>query len=157
MASAAEHSRVNSGANGTSGGRKSVLVTGGASGIGLAMVRHLASEGYRVSILDVNENVGQEIASQVASDFPNATVVFKRADVSSWEQQAAAFKEVFEESGGHLDVVMANAGISEQGATTVVDLQENEPSKPRLKSVDVNLTGTIYCESHHPRFSGIRD
>ncbi|KAH8887029.1 NAD(P)-binding protein [Thozetella sp. PMI_491] len=124
-------------------GQKSVLVTGGSSGIGLENVRHFASQGHRVAMLDVSSS-GAEVAAEVAAEFPQSTVTFKKCDVSSWEDQAAAFKQVYDDHGGRLDVVMANAGISEQGVTTAIDLSEEEPSKPRTKSLEVNLVGVVY-------------
>lgn len=124
----------------------SVIVTGGASGIGLAMSRHFASLGYQVAILDVNAKSGLEAAKELSEEYPAATVVFKKCDVVSWEEQAAVFKEVFHEHGGKLDVVMANAGIAEGGSVTVVDLEEEEPSPPRLTTLNINLIGVIYCE-----------
>lgn len=126
--------------------QKSVLVTGGGSGIGLAMVRHFASEGHRVAILDVNAAAGAKVAADVAAEYPSAGISFKKCDVSSWSEQAAVFKEVYGEHGNRLDVVMANAGISEQGTTSSVDLKEDTPSEPRLAVMNVNLTGVIYCE-----------
>jgi NAD(P)-dependent dehydrogenase (short-subunit alcohol dehydrogenase family) len=68
----------------------------------------------------------------------------------SWDEQAAAFKAAFREHGGRLDVVVANAGVSEQGATTLVRLdggeEEAEPSRPKMATVEVNLVGAIYCK-----------
>lgn len=125
---------------------KSVIVTGGASGIGLAMSRHFASEGHNIAILDVNVEAGENVAKELQTEFPGTKVSFKRCDVSSWDEQARVFEEVYREHGGVIDVVMANAGIAEGGAVTVVDLKEDTPSKPRLKTLDINLVGTIYCE-----------
>ncbi|KAB5581022.1 15-hydroxyprostaglandin dehydrogenase [Coniochaeta sp. 2T2.1] len=122
---------------------KSVIVTGGGSGIGLAMSRHFASEGHNVAIFDVNAESGAKIASELSSKHPNATVTFRKSDVSSWDDLAAAFKEVYEQRGS-IDIVMANAGVSEQGSSSAVDLSEAEPTKPRLKVFDVNLTGVVY-------------
>ncbi|KAK3313952.1 hypothetical protein B0H66DRAFT_567447 [Apodospora peruviana] len=124
--------------------RKSAIVTGGASGIGLAMSRHFASQGHRVAILDVDTNSGPQIAAYVAAEYPYSTVSFKKCDVTSWDEQAAVFKEVYEEHGGRLEIVMANAGVSEQGATTAVHLDEDSPSPPRLTVLNINLIGTIY-------------
>jgi NAD(P)-dependent dehydrogenase (short-subunit alcohol dehydrogenase family) len=127
--------------------QKSVIVTGGCSGIGLTMARHFASEHHRVTIFDVSpEETGQETARTLSSTYPQAKVTFKRCDVSSWDEQAAAFKAVYEEHG-RIDIVMANAGISEQGSTSAINLKEDTPSKPRLKVLDVNLTGVIYSKS----------
>ncbi|KAK3689960.1 hypothetical protein B0T22DRAFT_481142 [Podospora appendiculata] len=124
---------------------KSVIVTGGASGIGLTMSRHFASWGYRVAILDINADSGPGIATEIAAEFPESTVSFRKCDVSSWDDQAAAFKAVFHEHGGGIDIVMANAGISEQGSTTAVDLAEvDEPLPPKLAAIQVNLIGVMY-------------
>ncbi|KAI1773237.1 NAD(P)-binding protein [Hypoxylon cercidicola] len=123
--------------------RLSVIVTGGASGLGLSMTKYFASLGYIVTIFDVNTDAGHKVAAQVASENPQATVGFKRIDVTSWSDQATAFKEVYQQHG-KIDVVMANAGISEQGASSLALVEEEEPSQPRLRTLDVNLTGTIY-------------
>ncbi|KAK3376043.1 hypothetical protein B0T24DRAFT_572633 [Lasiosphaeria ovina] len=126
---------------------KSVIVTGGASGIGLAMSRHFASSGHRVAILDVNGDSGPATAAAVAAEFPQARVSFRKCDVSSWADQAAAFEHVYRDHGGRIDVVMANAGVSEQGATTLVhrlDEEEDSPSPPNLATININLVGTIY-------------
>lgn len=128
------------------GGRKSVLVTGGGSGIGLAMARHFASEGHLVAVLDVNAASGAKVVADLAAEFPAATIAFKKCDVTSWTDQAKVFAEVYEEHGARLDVVMANAGISEQGGSSSVDLTEETPSEPRLGAINVNLVGVVYCE-----------
>ncbi|KAL2024736.1 hypothetical protein VTK56DRAFT_5557 [Thermocarpiscus australiensis] len=130
---------------------KSIIVTGGASGIGLALTRHFASRGHRVAILDVvDAAAGQAVAASVAAAFPRAeaAVSFHRCDVASWDEQAAAFERVFALHGGRLDVVVANAGVSEQGVTTLVRVGGEDsgerPERPRMRAVEVNLVGTIY-------------
>lgn len=139
-------------------GPKTVIVTGGASGLGLAMARHFAAQGDRVVILDVNAETGAAAAAEVSSSsssaaHPQATAVsFRKCDISSWDSQAATFKAVYhQEAGGRIDVVMANAGISEQGASSLLawdegEGEEDEPTQPRLRTLDVNLVGTIYCK-----------
>ena len=132
--------------NGAGLPRKSVIVTGGASGIGLAITRHFASEGHNIAILDINSSSGPQIAAEIATEFRQSAIKFWKCDVSSWEEQAAVFKAVYEEHGNNVDIVVANAGISEQGQTTLIDLKEETPSEPRLKSVNINFVGVIYCE-----------
>lgn len=132
--------------NATNGhARKVAIVSGGASGIGLAMSRHFAAEGYNVAIFDVTVAAGEEAASSIAADSPQAKVVFKKCDVSSWQSQALSFKEVHSEFG-RIDVVCANAGISERGASALGSFEEDAPVEPDLKIMDVNLTGVIYCK-----------
>ncbi|KAM7221555.1 15-hydroxyprostaglandin dehydrogenase [Rhypophila decipiens] len=154
---------------------KSIIITGGASGIGLAMARYLASQGkgHRICILDIDP-LGEKIAAEIEAEFSNTSlhhsvhVTFKRCDVSSWDDQARVFKEVFDEQG-RVDIVMANAGVSEQGRSTMVDLSDDdddgEPNKPRLKVLEVNLMGVIYSvklATHYmkktkPRLTGTQD
>lgn len=133
---------------------KTVIVTGGASGIGLAIAEHFASQGHIVAIFDVNIDSGNEVASKLASENPQSKITFKKCDVSSWKNQAEAFKEVYAESG-KIDIVVANAGISEQGGSSLASIEDDEPQEPKLNVVHVNLSGVIYCEfelsSHRPR------
>jgi hypothetical protein len=44
-----------------------------------------------------------------------------------------------------VDIVFANAGVTEVGKFLEED-GDGEPKKPQLKTLDVNLTGTLYCE-----------
>lgn len=143
--------------NGTNGHgaayKKTAIVTGGASGIGLAMARHFASEGYDVALLDVagEEPVAAALdqvrkAGAEGKGDGKAKVIFRRCDVSSWREQADGFRAVHDEFG-RVDVVCANAGISERGASVMAAVEEDEPRQPDLKVVDVCLTGVIYCKS----------
>ncbi|KAI1453911.1 putative short chain dehydrogenase/reductase [Annulohypoxylon moriforme] len=121
----------------------SVVVTGGASGLGLSMVEYFASQGHTVTIFDVNTQAGHHVAADLAKKHPEGKVDFKFCNITSWDSQATAFREVYEKTG-HVDIVMANAGISEQGVSSLGLADEEEPSQPRLRALDVNLTGTIY-------------
>lgn len=125
--------------------QKVAIVSGGASGIGLAMSEHFVSEGYHVAIFDVNQEAAQDVISSITSANPQAKVIFKLCDVSSWQNQAQNFKDIHSEFG-RIDVVCANAGISEKGASAIASIENDEPLEPNLKIMDVNLSGVIYCE-----------
>lgn len=129
--------------------QKVAIVSGGASGIGLAMSQYFASEGYNVAIFDVDARAGKEFISEIASKNRQVKVTFKLCDVSSWQNQAQNFKEVHSEFG-RIDVVCANAGISEKGASALGSIETDEPVEPNLKIMDVNLSGVIYCERSGP-------
>lgn len=79
-----------------------VVVTGGASGIGLAAVKLLLSLGAKVISIDWKEDSGQ-----VASDSEDHEYV--KADVTSWIDLRAAFNRTIRKHG-HVDHVFANAG-----------------------------------------------
>lgn len=128
--------------------RQTTVVTGGSSGIGLAMTRYFASKGHHVYVLDLGTETGEAVAKQLSSEFPSATVSFKKSDVSSWDELARAFKDIYA-SRGRIDAVMANAGISEHGSSSLL-AQEDEPSQPSLKTLDVNMTGVVYSKSTFP-------
>ncbi len=57
------------------------------------------------------------------------------------------FKSVHEVVG-RIDVVCANAGVSEIGKLVGKDEvdESGEPKKPNLKTLDINLTGTLFCK-----------
>lgn len=115
------------------------LVTGAASGIGLASTKYLVSRGFRVAIVDWNESLA-EIESQKLAPH---TAVFK-CDVSSWESQAAVFEAVAKR-WGRIDVVHANAGIPDQ--LPLLQEAASEPKKPNTRAVEVDYYGAIYSVS----------
>ncbi|KAL0768366.1 hypothetical protein CaCOL14_009341 [Colletotrichum acutatum] len=122
---------------------KSIIVTGGASGIGLTIVRHFASQGGCVAIFDVNAASGKSIVSDVASEYPQSTVTFHHCDVSLWKEQTQAFSDVYD-AFGRIDIVFANAGIAEGIANALATIHSDAPQEPNLKVVAVDLNGVIY-------------
>lgn len=80
------------------------VVTGAASGIGLAIARELASRGARVTLSDVDVEGGQARASEL----PNAR--FTEADLSRSEDSQRLIAETIA-AEGHVDILVNNAGI----------------------------------------------
>ncbi len=75
---------------------KVVVITGGASGLGLATARYLASEkGARIAILDLNVEAGDRAVAEVGTE----RAVFVRTDVSSEESVLAAVDAVIARFG----------------------------------------------------------
>ena len=87
---------------------QSAIVTGGASGIGLAMVEALASQGARVMILDMDEPALQREAARLQAE--GFEVQGRRLDVTDRAALDSAFDAAAALHGG-LDLVFANAGI----------------------------------------------
>lgn len=84
---------------------KVALVTGGASGVGLEVVKLLLAEGAKVAFSDINEAAGQQLAAELGE-----RAMFMRHDVSSEEDWAAVIAAV-QQRFGVLNVLVNNAGI----------------------------------------------
>jgi 3(or 17)beta-hydroxysteroid dehydrogenase len=84
---------------------KVALVTGGAQGIGKAIVRSFAAEGARVIIADIDPSEGEALAGEL----PGA--VFRQLDVADERQWIAVLDSVVADFG-RLDVLVNNAGIT---------------------------------------------
>ena len=111
---------------------KTVLVSGGARGMGAAHVARLVAEGARVVVGDVRDDEGAEL---VAGFGPSAS--YTRLDVTDPASWAAAVEHT-EHAFGPLDVLVNNAGIG-GGTTKLVDI----PLADWQAVLDVNLTGTF--------------
>jgi NAD(P)-dependent dehydrogenase (short-subunit alcohol dehydrogenase family) len=110
-----------------------VLVTAGASGIGLAIVDRLLKHQARVAICDVSESA----ISTFSKAHPRAEAV--RADVSNEAEVDALFAIVKNKLGG-LDALINNAGIA--GPTGAVE--DIDPAEWR-RCLEVGLTGQFLC------------
>ncbi|OAL38505.1 hypothetical protein AYO20_02154 [Fonsecaea nubica] len=91
---------------------KVALVTGAASGIGLATARIFAQHGAKVIVVDLDAKKVQAVASSIGHGCDSYT-----CDVSSWEQQVALFDWVTR-AYGPPEIVCLNAGIDPELATT---------------------------------------
>ena len=128
---------------------KVALITGGASGMGLAVAQTLAPKGWTVHLLDFNEKAG----ATVTQSLPNSK--FHKVDVTSWESLSKAFEAVFSENG-RLDFVFANAGIVERDNFYDTPDSDGIPPEPNQKTIDVNLKAVInqsYLALHYFRRS----
>jgi len=113
------------------GAARVALLTGGASGIGLAVARALAADGVRVVLGDRDEQAGQSAAAEVGG-------VFVETDVGDPEQVRAAV-DVARREDGRLDLVVLNAGIT-TGETPIdrIDLD-------RYRTImAVNVDGVVF-------------
>ena len=88
---------------------KTVVVTGGANGIGYGIARRFAEAGANVVISDINEEAGTAKAGTLAAEFGGQTL-FVKTDVSS-EEDVKALVAKTKETFGSLDVMVNNAGI----------------------------------------------
>jgi NAD(P)-dependent dehydrogenase (short-subunit alcohol dehydrogenase family) len=108
-----------------------VLVTGGARGVGAATVRELARRGARVSVVGLEP----ELLERVASEGGPGNVWFE-ADVTNSEQLEEAVANTTNALGG-LDAVVANAGISNSNPMAVGSIEAH------IRTVEVNVGGLL--------------
>jgi NAD(P)-dependent dehydrogenase (short-subunit alcohol dehydrogenase family) len=117
---------------------KVCVVTGGASGIGLATARALAAEGGRVAVADIDEAAAGRAAGELGD---NATAfAVDVTDEASVERLYAGVVERF----GRLDVCHNNAGILLPGDTDPVATTLDTWNR----LIAVNLTGVFLCMRH---------
>jgi NAD(P)-dependent dehydrogenase (short-subunit alcohol dehydrogenase family) len=111
------------------------LVTGGASGLGLATVERLAAAGAQVTILDLPTSQGKAVAERLGD-----SVSFAPADVTDPDMVGAALAEIGE-SGRDLRIVVNCAGIGTPAK--VVSKKGPFPLDLFRQTVAVNLVGTF--------------
>jgi NAD(P)-dependent dehydrogenase (short-subunit alcohol dehydrogenase family) len=90
---------------------KSVVITGGANGMGEQAVRDFVAVGCFVTFSDINLR-GKEIEANLGKD----RCCFIEADIRDWDAQVRMFEAAKEKSPNRsVDVVIANAGVSRVG------------------------------------------
>jgi NAD(P)-dependent dehydrogenase (short-subunit alcohol dehydrogenase family) len=109
------------------------VVTGGASGLGFAVAKHLAANGAKVALLDVNDEKGEAAAKDIGG-------AYFRTDVTSEDGVVAALKSAQGKLGG-LNVVVNCAGIL--GAGRVLGKEGPMPLATFATTVTVNLIGSF--------------
>jgi NAD(P)-dependent dehydrogenase (short-subunit alcohol dehydrogenase family) len=112
---------------------RTAVVTGGGSGIGLATVRRLASEGARVVVADIDPGPGKTAADEVGG-------LFVQTDVTSEAQVEALFSAAVD-TYGSVDVAFNNAGISPPEDDSI--LETGLDAWRRVQ--EVNLTSVFLC------------
>jgi NAD(P)-dependent dehydrogenase (short-subunit alcohol dehydrogenase family) len=116
------------------GGDDVVLVTGGASGLGLATVRALTTSGVRAVIVDLPSSPGAEVAAELGNG-----VRFVAADVRDEDQVQAAVDAAT--GMGVLRVAVSCAGVATPGR--VIGKRGLLPLEAFRAVVEVNLVGTF--------------
>ncbi|OAL26894.1 hypothetical protein AYO20_09927 [Fonsecaea nubica] len=116
------------------------FITGGASGMGLATVERLISDGWKVAVFDFNAVTGAQVAERLG---PN--LLFLQGNVANYDDQAKAFLQTWSK-WGRIDFVWANAGTGDR-TQFFADAKETEngaPPAPDLLAIDVCLIGVFY-------------
>jgi len=114
-------------------GRKSIFITGGASGMGRETAKLFAGKGWFVGAFDVNEGGLKTLEQELGSD----NCLVRRLDVTSKPDFDAAVAAFSDETSGKMDVLFSNAGVGESGWF------EDVPFEAALRVIQVNLIGVV--------------
>ena len=120
---------------------KTILITGGAQGIGAATARLCAARGATVEIIDLNREAGEQVAAEIRAAGGQAR--FEQVDVAD-EAQVRVLMAGLGQRHGKLDVLICAAGVL-KGAF----LQPEEMTLDEFTSViDINVKGTFLCAKY---------
>jgi NAD(P)-dependent dehydrogenase (short-subunit alcohol dehydrogenase family) len=114
-------------------GRKSIFITGAASGIGAETARHFSRKGWFCGLYDVNEMGLKAVQGELGAT--NCHVA--RLDVTRRADWAAAMEGFSAATGGKMDVLFNNAGIGRHGWF------EEVPPEDADLIVDINVKGVV--------------
>jgi len=109
------------------------VITGAASGIGYATAQRLAAEGAKVVVVDLNEEVGTKVASELGG-------LYVKANVTNEEDVQRMYKVAFD-TYNRIDIAFNNAGISPPDDDSI--LTTGLDAWKRVQ--DVNLTSVFLC------------
>ncbi|KAI8655293.1 hypothetical protein NCS57_01277700 [Fusarium keratoplasticum] len=128
---------------------KVILVTGGATGIGHAIVTLAHQHGAKVAFCDVNEESGRSFQRELGSD-----VLFEKCDVSNWSELLGFFQFTYTKFGT-IDSVISNAAINRiEKLEDPSDTPTSELPAPDISALNVNMIGTWYVTKAAIHFFG---
>lgn len=128
---------------------KTIIVTGGSTGIGHATCELLAAEGGTIALLDINDKCGRETVEKIKSQGRKAE--FWHMDVTNEHEIEHVFNAIYEKFG-QINVLVNNAGF----------IGANKPTHAFSELewdqvMNVNVKGTFFCTKHvikHLKSSG---
>ena len=113
---------------------KTILITGGATGIGRATVKKFIAEGWNVVFVDINENMAMQLAHEIDKPDNLLPIICDTRNRADLIKAVKAAVEKF----GSINSVFTNAGIHQNN--TILNITDADLHK----IMDINVFGTIY-------------
>ena len=118
--------------------QKTVLITGGARGIGRAIALELAAEQYQIVINYLHSSLeAEELQNEISSRYGDSCMAIQ-ADVSSEDEVEQMFSEIDQKFGG-TDVLINNAAVD------LSNLFHLKTAEEFRRTMDVNVIGAFLC------------
>ena len=113
----------------------SAVVTGGASGLGRASAEALAAAGVKVTIFDLNEEVGQQVADQIGGHFVKVNILDEAAVVAGFESARAKF--------GQERILVHCAVVTRGGKTVARDKETGGFKRMTTEDYEFSILGIL--------------
>ncbi len=113
-----------------------VFITGGASGLGKALVEAFAKMGWSIWIADINSQMASDFKQQLEASNPSLDIRVSQCDITS-EEDLLSLSQSIAEQWGSLDIIINNAGIASSGLLEDTNLAQWN------RTIDTNLTGVF--------------
>lgn len=125
---------------------KTIIITGGAQGLGASCVQVLVQQGAKVYSFDIKDEAGEVVAKGATAAGPGEAL-YRHVDISRRTEVFNAVEAAAKESGGKLHAVVNIAGIG--GVTALLDISEEELDL----NFGIHLKGMVFiCQAAHPFF-----
>ena len=115
---------------------KIAIVTGGASGIGKAIVKKFAASGAHVCILDLDGAAAEALVREIKADGGSADA--QACDVTNQSQVNSVFQQIFQR--GKVNILVNSAGIAHIGTLESTTAQDFE------RVFRINVMGMYHCK-----------
>ena len=116
---------------------RTAIVTGGARGIGKAIVKTLAARGANIAVVDLRMELAEETANEITTKLGVEAIAIE-ADVSNQESVKAMVKSAVDKFG-KIDILVNNAGITRDGL--IMRMKEEDWDMV----LNINLKGAFNC------------
>ncbi len=119
---------------------KVALVTGSGRGLGRSIAEKLAEENVDIAIADINQDLANTTAKEIADKFKVKTIAYQH-DVSSDSSTQEVIKSVIDDFGS-IDILINNAGITRDTLLMTMKLEDWN------LVLNINLTGAYLCTKY---------